>query len=986
LEEKLALPGSFLVLTRPDIGEEDYELHLHDSDHDIALTLIMRDLATRAFHVEADRPAQWPNWQRIAQQRYPSLRALRADLQSIGMRDLWPDVTPVLLSEARRLAAERPAGLLRRASPASRYQLSGAEIAWVRAHLTEFDIMERSDPGGYQNDLLLTDSERFFQQPSLPARAQPPTFAPDLSPDALFDLLLTHHPGIVIGETRLAGASDAGRTWARRILAEQLPRLSQAGVDMLFTDLLSSEPHQPLLDAWPPLADAPLPEAIRQHLAQRLPAREVEPMVALLQNAHRHGIGITALDCFLISRIAPGPLQVKVRNFYAQRCIRAHRTGNKWIALTEAGQACHFQTNTMLAGIPGVALLTGAIGLLFAGRPLSTLPDTGNWQRDAGGLRFIQADFIAAPRPPMADGAINTKLEREGDFAVVYAPDAATMAYELRYHHAGRIFVLPIRFSEEGDVELSPPSWLPIDVEYEALDAFVHELSAASGRRNVWPDVTPQPDYSLPLPQRRALLGAELAAQQMLAQFELQREAALQHLVFFSNTAIRNLFRQGKAAWQDELVLLGLTPDMPIENIKQYFALRIHQLSARQQGALLAAIADKQNQAATRVADTWVEQVLRQRVTALRRIAHNRYLAISEHQPGLCAGLVSHFAAAWQLDRRAADTSTAFNAYLDNLQAATTQPDQPMAHLLDLALLAWQFGPRERAFGTHTPLHGLSVAALLAQLTAAAAPVAFELSLGRHAMLLAKDGAPGAETYWLADPNIARCKVAGSAAIARLLEWHGQWLKTLFPSPDGERDAPLFGLRRYRDDLPEQRLFSLTETTSLLGTLTLSALCQPETLAARLPANMRQSHVFRQLQRDLSIAEYRYRLTQTGYRQMLTGRLREVLLRNQAPPSAFLVPVQIKNVVFPPRGGTLFGPRVNARVTLQTGAGVTYEIFIDGALYPTDVTFLRQVDLFRRLIAWGVPHHAEYPLEPALHIDREMLTSPLPNDEPAGEE
>ena len=159
---RLSPNGACAVLARPDIGENEYELHHHAVDPAQTLKVIQSD--GHAFVLALPNPGDWHRFPRGA---YPTIPALIEALRAHGWHDVWPGTTPVLDSAASRLAAERRPGLLFKpdAPLSPRYALSAGELAW---HLRQEQAagapsksIGRNDPGGATSERLLRDASRY---------------------------------------------------------------------------------------------------------------------------------------------------------------------------------------------------------------------------------------------------------------------------------------------------------------------------------------------------------------------------------------------------------------------------------------------------------------------------------------------------------------------------------------------------------------------------------------------------------------------------------------------------------------------------------------------------------------------------------------------------------------------------------------------------------------------------------------------------------
>ncbi|MBV8045617.1 MAG: membrane-targeted effector domain-containing toxin, partial [Paludibacterium sp.] len=784
--------------------------------------------------------------------------------------------------------------------------------------------------------------------------------------------LLARYPGIVVGEVH-------AEHWGKQLLTEQMASLRDQGVRTLYLEQLITEQHQALLDKWHAAPDNAIPERLRSGLEAVDPEHQVGQdytFIALVKAAHRHGVAVVPLDCFgaFYTHVLFNELQrIKLMNYYAMLRIRERQAAaptDKWIALVGNAHANHF------GSVPGIVELTGAVGLRVAGEPAGLLPDTGTWASSIElGQGFLKSDFVVSHRPVLTDGEINARLRAPGDFAIVYAPEPNRMAYELRYRDARRITVLPIRLTPNGlHFYLADTPWPAINhFQVLSLKTLNKMLEQIAKLHNVWPRLTPQPITTLSPEQRDLALHPAEAARQWQAAFEGLRQATLLRQLFFAPAQDQGEFKAGKAAWQAELAATPRFVEADLDTLKHIFVQQAPTATPRRLGALLAAVADRQARQADELAETWRAQIARLGGTAIRPLGHNRYLSATNHRQGVCAGLCAHMAAAWLQDA-AAPGHAYLDAYLDNVEAATHAPDSDSARLLDLSLLAWSFGVPEAKFGTTSVASSAPLAGVIDQLERAGIPAVFKLSFGNHAMLLAKGGPATTRTFLLADPNFGYCKLSDRQALTNALDWHGQLVRRLLlPDETGDR---IFTLRRYRADLPKQKLFPQVET-GWLATQKLADLCALPARTAQFTTPLTQDATYRQLAWRLTLLEYRQTLQGLDPLNTTSRMLSDLLTRHQAPQSAVRAHARVLKIVF---------RRPNALITLAAPAGQVYPpLLIDGARYPQDIALLQklvslQQDLAPRgtlsfLSRWLRPRQA-----PVREIDRDVLSASLPDD------
>lgn len=206
--------------------------------------------------------------------------------------------------------------------------------------------------------------------------------------------------GIVVGEWHSSAES-------KKLLCDNMAMLAANGVSVLYLEHLLSDFHQHALDAYQAGNAPDMPAVLSEYLDAQDWGHHTDPdhgFRKLVEAAHDHGIAIVALDCMASYRLkgiyAPADLRTKMFSYFAQAVIGHHQgkadpaNGHKWVALVG-----NTHTNTY-QGIPGLAELTGAIGVRIARRKddkdgKEVEVDPGAELR--GGLGesgFVRADYV----------------------------------------------------------------------------------------------------------------------------------------------------------------------------------------------------------------------------------------------------------------------------------------------------------------------------------------------------------------------------------------------------------------------------------------------------------------------------------------------------------------------------------------------------------------------------------------------------------------
>jgi hypothetical protein len=201
--------------------------------------------------------------------------------------------------------------------------------------------------------------------------------------------------GILVGECHSSAES-------KKLLMDNMAMLAANGVGVLYLEHVLSDLHQHALDAYN--SGQGMPEVLSNYLEGQDRGHHTDPNYSfrkLVEAAHDHGIAIVAIDCLASYEIkgiyTPPNLRGRMFSYFAQAVIRHHQgktdpaRGHKWIALVG-----NTHTNTY-QGVPGLAELTGAIGLRIAVSKNKKEVDVDLGAELGGGLRgsgFVKAHYV----------------------------------------------------------------------------------------------------------------------------------------------------------------------------------------------------------------------------------------------------------------------------------------------------------------------------------------------------------------------------------------------------------------------------------------------------------------------------------------------------------------------------------------------------------------------------------------------------------------
>ncbi len=206
-------------------------------------------------------------------------------------------------------------------------------------------------------------SNMYHERGTLPTRTNPALEALRRGGNVTInDLLSSPVPGIAFGEVH-------GTDEPVAFLSANFKRFKQLGVETLFFEHVPGDIFQKDLDAHFQRPGRALPSALNRFLnalyvghARFGPTRK-HSYIELVLAAHRAGIRVVAIDNIASynTKGLPDYARHELMNYYAMRIIDATTSASsenaKWIALM--GNA-HINTHQ---GVPGVAELTGAVGV-----------------------------------------------------------------------------------------------------------------------------------------------------------------------------------------------------------------------------------------------------------------------------------------------------------------------------------------------------------------------------------------------------------------------------------------------------------------------------------------------------------------------------------------------------------------------------------------------------------------------------------------------
>lgn len=231
---------------------------------------------------------------------------------------------------------------------------------------------------------LREDTLKFFEQVTPMPRAELPALDDNLSVDALLKRVFEHNHGLVVSEAARSVAS-------KRLLIENMPRLAEQNVEIIYIEHLFTDVHLHKLEKYLTRAGKkPGGSAeLKMHLdslnqgALHTGSLQKHDYYHVIKAAHRHGIQIKPLSSsvsydFLHSTAAidDPTLMRNMSVFFASRLISADTAqapARRWVALVEQQRANTYQQS------PGIAELHGAISLraqdVARDKPMRIVPD-----------------------------------------------------------------------------------------------------------------------------------------------------------------------------------------------------------------------------------------------------------------------------------------------------------------------------------------------------------------------------------------------------------------------------------------------------------------------------------------------------------------------------------------------------------------------------------------------------------------------------------
>jgi hypothetical protein len=828
---------------------------------------------------------------------------------------------------------------------------------------------------------LVSDAQAFFATATPESTVfDPRSIEPDSAPEVALTQLLQQHSGLVIGTSPQMYS-------ARRLLVEHLELFEQRGVRTLYLNTLLADAHQRDLDHYDGTADHAAISIELQRYLEHLPGQQRYSWLELLRQAHRHGIRLVALDtsvrkllenqpALLATLPAEAPVDYikhPVFNYLAQLIIHEQQSqpgSGKWLAIMDARQASAFKQT------PGVAALTGVPTLRISVNEIASAQSPRFIQQDCGALfkthrthewNWLQGNLLLTDRPTPSAVELNALLLANSGlnsthFTLRALPDSD--ALEMRYASAGEIVRRRVR--QQTDLRWSIENRNPIRFEigqtqFANLSALIAFLTAQS-----WIPLDQHgiPPWSIRDAQQRKTLAARFAQ---------RRHEVLWHMAWFASATERQQFKQGRDSYRleqtgadidlSDISALGLAC-ADLSELKQAFADSVtpwhqEQLSPREQGALLAAIHQLQARQLAQHAARWQMQIARLGAQRILPLAHNIYLAATDHRQGLCSALAAQVASAWMLERRAGQGL--IERWQQRLTAASTAPGTTEARVLDLGLLEWSTIEAHAKFGNFLPRILPDLDAVLRVMNTAPHGAAYQLSLGHHAVSLGVARSESEVLFFVADPNYGYVEFNGLEALHAGLSFQEKRWRALFPGAQEERAFGAgYSLRRYRRDLPTQPLFVHRGTAP--GTaLRLEDLSQETPLGRMFGPQLELDRSFRALQRRLTLAEYRAcMLPPSGAGLPLNPRLQQIFVRHRGQENL----QQLVQITVDDRYAWLRFRR--------TPTAPIEELVIDGRHHAEDLHYLQSYDRFWQRLT-RARHHGELGLE----LDTLFLTAAL---------
>ncbi|MHA6573621.1 dermonecrotic toxin domain-containing protein [Pseudomonas yamanorum] len=349
---------------------------------------------------------------------------------------------------------------------------------------------------------LSEDAKVFFaNMPFSPMQPMLPRLSLNESQPSIIQKLLHASDGLVIGENHGALSSKA-------FLIDNMQLLASQGVKRIYFEHLLTDVHIPLLKAFYRSRSALMPEELKGFLNNIYPPLRHRhySFVNIVTKARDAGIKIQPIDCTVSYMLRDLPdtadnLRQRMLNYYATEVIQWVQTTEprpgKWVALVGDSHTNAYK------GIPGIAELTGSIGLRIedaaAGGHLGIEVDTGRTASLGIGkgegtvkanlvLRVDRATLqhsshpVPAPVQPQAKTP-QTQLTKPGQFMLTSA--TATTQAHLHYR-SRRGDVRHFRIDQQGSrYSISAPGWAVDGKPFDSIQALVDEFKAPIGLEQV---------------------------------------------------------------------------------------------------------------------------------------------------------------------------------------------------------------------------------------------------------------------------------------------------------------------------------------------------------------------------------------------------------------------------------------------------------------------------------------------------------------------
>lgn len=350
---------------------------------------------------------------------------------------------------------------------------------------------------------LDTDSANFFNE--LPFSSMRPLL-PQLNlnepQEHIIKKLLRASDGLVIGEDHSAITSKA-------FLIENMQLLADQGVKRIYFEHLLTDVHTGLLSTFYRSKTAQMAEELKSYLDRISPlsADRYYSFSNVVVKARDAGIKIQPIDCTVSYVLCDmhdptNILRQRLMNFYATEVIQWIQTTKsrpgKWVALVGDSH-----TNTF-KGLPGIAELTGAIGLRIedavTGQRLGIEADPGHTANlgIGKGNATVKANLVLRVNPATLPHALepqpgpshnrmglspHTLLTRPGQFMLVQ--DTQTKASSIVYR-SRRGELRRFRVSQQGQqFSIGVIGWAIDQKPFDSIQALVSELNAQPGLEQV---------------------------------------------------------------------------------------------------------------------------------------------------------------------------------------------------------------------------------------------------------------------------------------------------------------------------------------------------------------------------------------------------------------------------------------------------------------------------------------------------------------------